>query len=109
MNLESEFEAKVGLLQKVRGVCDDFQSRGLDTFPDGIPFTFWEQYLHLQWNLFVALAIVIGAVSAVVTILLCSPWTAVIVVSQLTVPTWRVIRARDRNPKASSLYLVIVL
>lgn len=39
------------LFQDIRSVCDKFAEQGLPNFPQGIAFTFWEQYLHLNGNL----------------------------------------------------------
>uniref|UniRef100_A0A915JF16 Uncharacterized protein n=1 Tax=Romanomermis culicivorax TaxID=13658 RepID=A0A915JF16_ROMCU len=70
----------IDMIIKVRGVCDEYANLGLSVFPDGIPFTFWEQYLHLKRNLLIALSVVIGAVFLVNTLLLMSVWMATLVV-----------------------------
>jgi hypothetical protein len=79
-------------VQNIRDTCDVYAVApvGLPThavyaFPSGIPFTFWEQYLHLRKNLLFALAVTITAVFVVVSVLLMSPWTAAIVVGTLLI------------------------
>lgn len=34
--------------QDVRSICDEFAERGLPSYPKGIPFTYWEQFILLQ-------------------------------------------------------------
>ncbi|KAK0399051.1 hypothetical protein QR680_002881 [Steinernema hermaphroditum] len=49
---------------------------GIDTFPHGIAFTFWEQYLNLNLNLFNAVGVIMVAVFCVISLLLINPWSA---------------------------------
>uniref|UniRef100_A0A183GWC0 DUF5703_N domain-containing protein n=1 Tax=Heligmosomoides polygyrus TaxID=6339 RepID=A0A183GWC0_HELPZ len=42
---------KILPLAEIRATCDQFVEQGLPNFPQGIAFTFWEQYLHLNGNL----------------------------------------------------------
>lgn len=51
--------------------------------PEGVPFTFWEQYLNLRQHLMTSLLIIICAVFGVISLLLMNPWTSAIVVSCL--------------------------
>uniref|UniRef100_A0A915HMS2 Uncharacterized protein n=1 Tax=Romanomermis culicivorax TaxID=13658 RepID=A0A915HMS2_ROMCU len=69
----------VDMIQKTRSICEDFSEKGLPNFPDGLPFTFWEQYLDLRYNLIIALLMVIGSVFVVISILLINPWTSAVV------------------------------
>uniref|UniRef100_A0A1I7XDY1 SSD domain-containing protein n=1 Tax=Heterorhabditis bacteriophora TaxID=37862 RepID=A0A1I7XDY1_HETBA len=41
----------IDMIEDIRSVCDRFNEQGLPNFPQGIAFTFWEQYLHLTGNL----------------------------------------------------------
>ncbi|KAI6242942.1 Protein patched-like protein 1 [Aphelenchoides fujianensis] len=52
---------------------------GLSVFPTGIAFTFWEQYLHLSWYLFLAILIIGTAVLLVISITVFNPWAAAMV------------------------------
>ncbi|KAK0396212.1 hypothetical protein QR680_001622 [Steinernema hermaphroditum] len=61
---------------EIRGICDEYQALGIDTFPHGIAFTFWEQYLNLNLNLFNAVGVIMVAVFCVISLLLINPWSA---------------------------------
>jgi patched 1 protein len=74
-------------LQEVRGICDSFAVQGLPNYPRGVPFTFWEQYVNLRFYLGLSLGCVFVAVFLVLTVVLLSPWTAVIVVTVLGLMT----------------------
>ena len=66
-------EETVKALRLIRSVCDQFDANGLPNFPQGIPVTFWEQYLHLWSNLLQCVAIITCTVCAVISLLLMSP------------------------------------
>ena len=87
LNNLGDTHAMVETIGEVREICDRFQQRGLPNFPNGIPFTFWEQYIGLRWWLLLALAAALAAVFTVVSLLLCSPWAGgltVLVLSCIT-------------------------
>ncbi|VDO09803.1 unnamed protein product [Haemonchus placei] len=69
----------VNMIEEVRAVCDLYTSKGLPNFPNGLAFTFWEQYLFLRWNLFCAICIIAFAVFAVISLLMFNPWAAAMV------------------------------
>lgn len=71
------------LIGSVRALCKRFEERGLPNFPSGIPFLFWEQYMHLRSILGTALLIALGVSAAVVGILLLNVWAAVLVATSL--------------------------
>ncbi len=71
------------LFQEIRAICENYTLNGLPVFPQGIPFTFWEQYLYLINNLLVNIAIITGCVFLVISLLLMSPWTALLIVAIL--------------------------
>ncbi|GMR34260.1 hypothetical protein PMAYCL1PPCAC_04455 [Pristionchus mayeri] len=66
----------VEVIKEIRSICDDFTGRGLPNFPQGMAFTFWEQYLHLNGNLMQAIATIALAVFVVLSVLLFNPWAA---------------------------------
>jgi patched 1 protein len=70
----------VTAIKEVREICDKFEAAGLPNFPNGLPFTFWEQYLGLRTYLLIALAAALGAVFLVVALLFMSAWAAALVV-----------------------------
>uniref|UniRef100_A0A914XVY2 SSD domain-containing protein n=1 Tax=Plectus sambesii TaxID=2011161 RepID=A0A914XVY2_9BILA len=72
--------ATVEAIKDIRMRCEKFADAGLPNFPSGLPFTFWEQYLHLTNNLLVAILLITGAVFLVISLLLLNPWTSSIVV-----------------------------
>lgn len=67
----------------MRAICEKYNAQGLPVFPFGIPFTFWELYLHLTNSLLIAFAIIIVAVFIAISIMLVNPWTAGLIVSVL--------------------------
>lgn len=69
----------VRMIEGIRGTCEEFTSEGLDNFPQGLAFTFWEQYLSLRINLFFAIVIIAFAVFAVISLLMFNPWAAAMV------------------------------
>jgi len=66
----------VEMIREIREICDKYSAAGLDNYPSGIAFTFWEQYLDLTKNLIMAIGYIAFAVFCVISILLFNPWTA---------------------------------
>uniref|UniRef100_A0AC34F965 SSD domain-containing protein n=1 Tax=Panagrolaimus sp. ES5 TaxID=591445 RepID=A0AC34F965_9BILA len=66
----------VEMIEEIREICDRYTDAGLDNYPSGIAFTFWEQYLDLNEHLVIAIALVTFAVFCVISILLFNPWAA---------------------------------
>ncbi|XGW07497.1 hypothetical protein V3C99_010569 [Haemonchus contortus] len=77
----------VNMIEEVRAVCDLYTSKGLPNFPNGLAFTFWEQYLFLRWNLFCAICIIAFAVFAVISLLMFNPWAAAMVMVIVVIVT----------------------
>ncbi|TMS35052.1 hypothetical protein L596_002529 [Steinernema carpocapsae] len=69
----------VDMIREIRATCERFEEEGLPNYPYGIAFTFWEQYLHLTWNLFVAICIIAGSVFLVVSCIIFNPWAAAMI------------------------------
>ncbi|MCP9261435.1 Protein patched-like protein 1 [Dirofilaria immitis] len=67
------------MIKEIRIICDEFSVDGLPNFPAGVAFTFWEQYLHLSSNLFQAICVIAFAVFCMISIILCNPWAAGII------------------------------
>ncbi|TMS35883.1 hypothetical protein L596_003176 [Steinernema carpocapsae] len=66
----------VEMIKEIRAVCEKYHEMGVDSFPHGIAFTFWEQYLHLHYNLIKAIGVIALAVFCVISVLLFNPWAA---------------------------------
>uniref|UniRef100_A0A1I7YH77 SSD domain-containing protein n=1 Tax=Steinernema glaseri TaxID=37863 RepID=A0A1I7YH77_9BILA len=66
----------VDMIKEIRSICEEYQLLGIDSFPHGIAFTFWEQYLHLNENLINAIGVIALAVFCVISFLLFNPWAA---------------------------------
>ncbi|WKX95323.1 hypothetical protein Q1695_012069 [Nippostrongylus brasiliensis] len=77
----------VTMIEEVRAVCDIYTEKGLPNFPNGLAFTFWEQYLFLRWNLFCAICIIAFAVFAVISLLMFNPWAAAMVMVIVVIVT----------------------
>ena len=67
------------MIKEIRTICDHYTADGLAVFPTGIAFTFWEQYLHLTWYLFLAIVIIGTAVLCVISVMVFNPWAAAMV------------------------------
>ncbi|EFO85708.1 CRE-PTC-1 protein [Caenorhabditis remanei] len=77
----------VKAIKEIRDVCERFNELKLPNFPQGIAFTFWEQYLFLTGNLMQAISIITISVFCVISVLLFNPWAAAMVVCILGIMT----------------------
>ncbi|VDK82911.1 unnamed protein product [Litomosoides sigmodontis] len=77
----------IEMVKNIRVICDKFNADGLPNFPAGIAFTFWEQYLHLSTNLFQAICVIAFAVFCAISIIICNPWAAGIILIILLLMT----------------------
>lgn len=66
-NLDSTAAYKE-MISTVRGIFDKYQAKGVDAFPRGVPFEYWEQYVNLRANFWKAIGIALAVVFAVVLI-----------------------------------------
>jgi patched 1 protein len=69
----------IGIFQRIRNISEAYTHQQLYTFPQGIPFTFWEQYLSLRRELLSALSITVAVVFIVVSVSTMNPWTGAMV------------------------------
>ncbi|KAF8360928.1 ptc-3 [Pristionchus pacificus] len=74
-------------IKELRAVCDKYTVAGLDNYPSGLAYTFWEQYLTLRWNLFLAILIIAAAVFTVIASLIFNPYAAFLVMIIVVVTT----------------------
>ncbi|CDW56596.1 protein patched homolog; patched family protein [Trichuris trichiura] len=73
--------AIVDFIRKVRAICDEFTRRGLPNFPEGLPISYWQHYVHLNHYLILSLSIICGAVFVTISLILFNPWAAILVVT----------------------------
>uniref|UniRef100_A0AC35U5J3 SSD domain-containing protein n=1 Tax=Rhabditophanes sp. KR3021 TaxID=114890 RepID=A0AC35U5J3_9BILA len=66
----------VEMINEIRAICERYSEIGIKNFPEGVAFTFWEQYINLNETIQYAISIIIFAVFVVITILLINPWAA---------------------------------
>lgn len=66
----------VEMIKEIRAICENYTLVGVPNYPSGIAFTFWEQYLDLNWNIVKAISVISIAVFIVVSVMLFSPWAA---------------------------------
>jgi hypothetical protein len=66
----------VEMIKEIRAISEKYAAQGLDNYPQSIAFTFWEQYLDLNWNLLKAIGVISFAVFCVISLLLFNPWAA---------------------------------
>ncbi|CAI5442807.1 unnamed protein product [Caenorhabditis angaria] len=79
--------AIVKMIEEIRATCEEYTDRGLPNYPNGIAFTFWEQYLSLRLNLFMAIVIIAAAVFTVISILMFNPWAASLIMCIVIITT----------------------
>ncbi|CAB3404594.1 unnamed protein product [Caenorhabditis bovis] len=77
----------VKMIEEIRGICEEYTDRGLPNYPSGIAFTFWEQYLSLRMNLFMAILIIAAAVFTVISVLMFNPWAASLIMTIVVITT----------------------
>uniref|UniRef100_A0A5S6QE31 SSD domain-containing protein n=1 Tax=Trichuris muris TaxID=70415 RepID=A0A5S6QE31_TRIMR len=80
--------AIVDFIRKVRAICDEFTEKGLPNFPEGLPISYWQHYVHLNHYLMVSLSIICFAVFVTISLILFNPWAAVLVVSVVALMTF---------------------
>lgn len=65
-------------ISTVRGICKNFDERGLPNYPSGIPFVYWEQYQELNQYLFVAMSFAFFFLFLICGLFLCNIQAALI-------------------------------
>lgn len=64
----TDTEAIKSLIISVRAICDKFEEHGLPSYPSGIPFIFWDQYIDLRYRLCI---IILSSISALFAFSFC--------------------------------------
>ena len=75
----------VKVINQVRGISANFEKQGIANFPAGTIFSFWEQYIRLQYYSLAALIVLLVAFFVVVSIALMNPWAGALIVSRPSV------------------------
>uniref|UniRef100_A0A0K0E695 SSD domain-containing protein n=1 Tax=Strongyloides stercoralis TaxID=6248 RepID=A0A0K0E695_STRER len=83
----SDTETIVHMIKEVRAICSRYTELGIDNFPSGIAFVFWDQYLNLNITILKAIGIITFAVFIVITILLFNVWAAACICFTLMIMT----------------------
>ena len=76
----SDFE---NLINDVRGILESYEDEGIDSYPYGAPFLFWEQYINLRRNVGLACGLILVACFVATTFFLMDLWSAVLLVFML--------------------------
>lgn len=77
-------------ISTVRGICKQYDERGLPNYPSGIPFVYWEQYQELCQYSLVALVCAFVILFAISGLFLCnvrSAFLAVLMAAVLVIQT----------------------
>ncbi|XP_056131934.1 protein patched homolog 1 [Lampris incognitus] len=77
----------VEAIESVRAICSNYSQQGLPSYPNGYPFLFWEQYVHLRHWLLLSISVVLACTFLVCALFLLNPWTAGIIVLVLSLMT----------------------
>ncbi|XP_067928680.1 protein patched homolog 1-like [Watersipora subatra] len=72
-------------IKEIRDICDSYADRGLKSYPSGMLFTFWEQYLHIYKYLLIALFSTLFTIFVIISFALMSPLSAVLVIVTLSI------------------------
>ncbi|KAI4891086.1 hypothetical protein NFI96_017764, partial [Prochilodus magdalenae] len=74
-------------IESVRSICEEFMRKGIQNYPNGYPFLFWEQYIGLRHWFLLSISVVLACTFLVCAILLLNPWTAGVIVFILAMMT----------------------
>uniref|UniRef100_A0A671MUM6 Protein patched homolog 1-like n=1 Tax=Sinocyclocheilus anshuiensis TaxID=1608454 RepID=A0A671MUM6_9TELE len=74
-------------IESVRTICEEFMRQGIQNYPNGYPFLFWEQYIGLRHWFLLSISVVLACTFLVCAILLLNPWTAGVIVFILAMMT----------------------
>uniref|UniRef100_A0A8C1XJ30 Patched 2 n=1 Tax=Cyprinus carpio TaxID=7962 RepID=A0A8C1XJ30_CYPCA len=74
-------------IESVRTICEEFMRQGIQNYPNGYPFMFWEQYIGLRHWFLLSISVVLACTFLVCAILLLNPWTAGVIVFILAMMT----------------------
>uniref|UniRef100_A0A8C1EE86 Patched 2 n=1 Tax=Cyprinus carpio carpio TaxID=630221 RepID=A0A8C1EE86_CYPCA len=66
-------------IESVRTVCEEFMRQGIQNYPNGYPFLFWEQYIGLRHWFLLSISVVLACTFLVCAILLLNPWTFIVI------------------------------
>lgn len=80
-------EEIVKCIRAVRDICEDYEELGLDSYPSGLIFTFWEQYINIRYYLLISLVSVLASVFIIITFMMMNPLAAFLLVLTLSVIT----------------------
>ena len=80
LNKMNSTEEIIATVKEIRAISQKFEERGLPNFPNGVPFTFWEQYLLLPLYTCGALLIAFALVFVIVSLSLVNAQIGAIVV-----------------------------
>ena len=73
------------LINEVRDLLEAYESRGINSYPSGTPFLFWEQYINLRRNVFIACGLILVACFIATSFFLMDLWSASILVCMLAI------------------------
>ena len=79
----SETKDFENLINDIRGILESYEDDGIDSYPNGAPFLFWEQYVNLRQNVGLACGLILVACFVATTFFLMDLWSAVLLVSML--------------------------
>nr|XP_039330361.1 protein patched homolog 2 isoform X6 [Saimiri boliviensis boliviensis] len=77
----------VEAIEGARAACAEAGQAGVNAYPSGSPFLFWEQYLGLRRCFLLAICILLVCTFLVCALLLLNPWTAGLIVLVLAMMT----------------------
>ena len=66
-------------IDEIRNVCDKFTKKGLNNFPTGLPFIFWEQFVNLKLFLSVSILFTFSFVFLISFFTFFNIWSSILI------------------------------
>ncbi|KAI6171353.1 SSD domain-containing protein [Aphelenchoides bicaudatus] len=106
-------DANLKVVKEIRSICDNYTRNGLNVFPTGISFTFWDQYLLLNWNVKVAIFAIFVSSLVVMLLVACDFWvvvwmTYILILVIVEVGGVMVLTRMQLNPFSAVMFIVSI-
>ncbi|KAI5693269.1 hypothetical protein M8J75_012496 [Diaphorina citri] len=75
------------LITQVRGICDEFESKGLPNYPSGIIFYFWQQFSQFKMYFFLAILVALVSILSIHTFIFLNIYCTLVILLMLITMT----------------------
>lgn len=73
-------ESILKTIDEIRSVCDKFTKKGLNNFPTGLPFIFWEQFVNLRLFISIGIFLILSFTFLISFFTFFNIWTSILIV-----------------------------